>query len=101
MRLKPFHDNVIIEEIDKSTVTPGGILIPDTVEDDAAPSRGKVLAVGPGRTVIEGNIHKLSPMSVKVGDEVLFDNYAADEVEVDGKKLLVVSEEDILCGVET
>lgn len=91
MQLKPLYDRVIVkpyEEEEKKTK--GGIIIPDTAKEK--PQRGKVVAVGQGRLLENGQFAQ--PM-VKVGDEVLFGKYAGTEVEIDGEKFLVMREEDI------
>ena len=97
MKLIPLHDNVVIEPNPEETVTKGGIFIPDNATEKV--TRGKVLAVGPGRRTLEGNLDKLVPTTVKVGDEVLYGKYTGNEVTVDGKKLLVTAESDLLCVV--
>lgn len=76
--------------------TKSGIVIPETAEKEK-PIKGKVLAVGPGKMNEKG---ERMPMSVKVGDLVLFKKYGPDEVEIDGKKYLVGEEEDILAIIE-
>jgi len=97
MKITPLSDHVFIQSLEGESQTPGGIVIPDTAEKEK-PVKGKVLAVGPGRRNDKG---ELIPMSVKVGDVVLFKKYGPDEIElVDeaGKKVeyLVAREEDIL-----
>jgi len=77
-------------------MTKSGIVIPDTA-DKEKPMMGTVVAVGPGKWSEKG---ELVPMSVKVGDKVLFKKYGPDEVEVDGKKYLVGDEDDILAIIE-
>ncbi len=77
-------------------MTKSGIVLPETAEKEK-PTRGKVLAVGPGKTNDKG---ERVPMSVKVGDMVLFKKYGPDEVELDGKKYLVGDEDDILAIIE-
>lgn len=94
MRLKPLHDNVVVERLVADTRTPGGIVLPDIAKE--RPDRGKVLAVGPGRA---GQTDLLVPMTVKVGDEVLFTRYAGNETEIDDKKLIIMPESGILAVV--
>lgn len=76
--------------------TKSGIVIPDTAEKEK-PMKGKVLAAGPGKFNEKG---EHIPMSVKVGEVVLFKKYGLDEIEVDGKKYLVGDEDDILAIIE-
>ncbi len=96
MNFKPLSNHVFIEPLDEEKKTKSGIVIPDTAEKEK-PVRGKVLAVGPGKVSEKG---ERIPMSVKVGDIVLFKKYGPDEIEVSGKKYLVGEEEDILAIVE-
>ena len=74
-------------------MTKSGIVLPDTAEKEK-PIKGKVVSVGPGKFDEDGE--KRIPMSVKVGDIVLFKKYGPDEIEIDGKKYLVGDEDDIL-----
>ena len=92
MKIKPLHDNVIVKPITEDEVTKAGIVLPDTV-DKERPEKGEVMAVGPGKTNSEG---KTLPMSVKVGDKVLFKKYSPDEIKIDGEEVLVISESDII-----
>lgn len=92
MEIKPLSNHIFIEPLEEEKTTSSGIIIPETAEKEK-PIRGKVLAVGAGKVSSEG---KLIPMSVKVGDVVLFKKYGPDEIEIDKKKYLVGEEEDIL-----
>jgi chaperonin GroES len=92
MIIKPLHDNVVIKPVEQQKTTKAGILLPDTVEK-GKPEQGTVLAVGAGKNLDNGTVSK---MSVKVGDKVMFKKYAAEEIEIAGEKVLLISEEDIL-----
>ncbi len=92
MNIKPLSNHVFIEPIEEEKTTKSGIFIPETAEKEK-PIKGKVLAVGPGKIDEGGN---RIPMSVKVGDAVLFKKYGPDEIEISGKKYLVGDEDDIL-----
>ena len=94
--IKPLSNHVFIEPVGDETKTESGIVIPDTA-DKEKPMKGKVVAVGEGKRDENG---KLIPMSVKVGDVVLFKKYGPDEIEVDGKEYLVGDEDDILAILE-
>ena len=94
--IKPLSDHVFIEPVEEETTTNSGIVIPDTA-DKERPMKGKVVAVGEGKRDDDG---KLIPMSVKIGDMVLFKKYGPDELEVDGKTYLVGEEADILAIIE-
>ena len=95
MNLKPLSNHVFIEPVEEEKMTKSGIVIPETAKEK--PLKGRVMAVGPGK-YNEGG--KLIPISVKVGDVVLFKKYGPDEIEVDGKKYLVGDEDDILAIIE-
>jgi len=95
MNLRPLGDRVIIKRVEEEAMSAGGIVLPDSAKEK--PSRGEVLAVGNGVTNSKG---ELQPMSVKVGDNVLFGKYSGTEVEVDGDELLVMREDDIIAVVE-
>ncbi|MBF8280895.1 MAG: Chaperonin Cpn10 [Candidatus Magasanikbacteria bacterium] len=91
--LQPLHDHVIVEPMDaKEEATRSGIILPDTV-DKEKPEKGKVMAVGPGKFLENGT---RAPMSVKVGDAVVFKKYSPDEIKIDGKEYLVISDNDII-----
>ncbi len=88
--LTPIGDHLIVKPLSESK-TASGIVIPDTAKSDKS-DRGTVLAVGPGKLQDDG---KRAPMEVKVGENVLFSKYAADEVELDDETYLVISMSDV------
>lgn len=96
MNFKPLSNRVFIEPLEEEKTTKSGIVLPETAEREK-PVRGKIVAVGPGKVNEKG---ERTPMSVKVGDVVLFKKYGPDEIELDGKKYLVGDEEDILAIVQ-
>lgn len=96
MEFKPLSNHLFIEPIDEEKVTKSGIVLPETAEKEK-PIQGKIIAVGPGKLNEKG---ERVPMSVKVGDIVLFKKYGPDEVELDGKKYLVGDEDDILAIIQ-
>jgi len=96
MNFKPLSNRVFIEPLEEEKITKSGIVLPDTAEKEK-PVRGKILATGPGKLNERG---ERVPMSVKVGDTVLFKKYGPDEIEIEGKKYLVGDEEDILAIIE-
>ena len=96
MNIKPLGDKLLIEALEEEKTTKSGIVLPDTAEK-GKPIQGKVVAVGPGKLNDKG---ERIPMSVKVGDTVLFKKYGPDEMEIDGKKYLVGDENDILAILE-
>ena len=99
INLRPLGDRVIVEPFsdhERGKETKSGIFIPDTAERER-PEQGVVVAVGPGKVNDRG---ELSPLTLKVGDTVLFKKYGPDEVEIDGRKYLVAEENDILAVLE-
>ncbi|PIR89521.1 MAG: co-chaperone GroES [Candidatus Harrisonbacteria bacterium CG10_big_fil_rev_8_21_14_0_10_40_38] len=92
MNFKPLSNHIFIEPSEETTVTKSGIVIPDTAEKER-PIKGTVVATGPGKFTDKG---ERVPMTVKVGDVVLFKKYGPDEIEFDGKKYMVGDEDDIL-----
>jgi chaperonin GroES len=95
MNLKPLADRLVVEPVEQEEVTAGGIILPETAKEK--PQQGKVIAAGPGRTDDAG---KRVEMEVKVGDRVLYAKYSGTEVKLDGKKLLILRESDILAIVQ-
>jgi chaperonin GroES len=93
--LKPLADRVVVEPIEEEEITAGGIVLPETAKEK--PQRGKVVATGPGGRDEDG---KHIPMEVKAGDTVLFAKYAGTEIKMDGKKVLILRESDLLAIVE-
>jgi chaperonin GroES len=91
MKFKPLHDRVLIEVLDSSEKTAGGIIIPDTAQEK--PQEGKVIAIGGGAKTEEG---KTIPMDVKVGDKVLFGKWSGTEIKIDGKEYSIMKESDIM-----
>ena len=91
MSLKPLNDRVLVKRLESEERTASGLYIPNTAKEK--PSKGEVVAVGPGKHADDG---KLVPMTVKVGDMVLFNKYAGTEVKIDGAEHLVMREDDIL-----
>jgi chaperonin GroES len=90
MKFKPLHDRILVERIEQEAKSAGGIIIPDTAKEK--PIEGKVLAVGEGARADTGALH---PLSVKVGDRILFGKWSGTEVKIDGKDLVIMKESDI------
>jgi chaperonin GroES len=95
INLKPLGSRVVVEPLESEEVTAGGIVLPDTAKEK--PQKGTILAVGPGDRDDEG---KRIALDVKVGDVVLYAKYSGTEIKVDGKKLLILRESDILAILE-
>ena len=95
MKIRPLHDRVVVRRVEEETKTAGGIVLPDSAAEK--PSQGEVLAVGPGKVLDSGDSRALD---VKVGDKVLFGQYAGSTVKVDGEELLIMKESDIMGVLE-
>ena len=95
LSLKPLGDRVVVEPIEQEEITAGGIVLPETAKEK--PKEGNILAIGPGGRDEDGDY---IPMDVKVGDKVLYAKYGGTEFKVDGKKLLILRESDLLAIVE-
>ena len=95
LSLKPLGDRVVVQPIEQDEVTTGGIMLPDTAKEK--PQKGEILAVGPGARNDAGERVELD---VKVGDTVLYAKYAGTEIKLDGEKVLVLRESDILAIVK-
>ncbi len=96
MNIKPLSDHVLIEPILAKEKTESGFFVPQN-SDKEGPEEAKVVAVGPGKTV-KGEV---TPLSVKVGDKILFSKpYGASKMKVGDKELLIIKEDDILAIIE-
>lgn len=95
LKLKPLGNRLVVEPLEPEEVTAGGIVLPETAKEK--PQKGTVLSIGPGERNDEG---KRIEMDVQMGDTVLYAKYAGTEIKVDGKKLLILKETDILAIIE-
>jgi len=95
MKFRPLQDRVLVERIDQSEKTTGGIIIPDTAQEK--PMEGRVVAAGPGAKAEDGSV---SPLDVKVGNRVLFGKWSGTEVKIDGVDYLILKESDIMGIIE-
>ena len=95
MKLRPLDDGVVIKQLDAEEKTTGGIILPEAAKEK--PQIGKVIAIGPGKMLDNGKRNK---MSVKKNDEVLYAKYSGSDVEIDGKKYVILKENDILGIIE-
>ena len=92
MKLKPLHDRVVVKPATADEKTATGIILPDSAKEK--PTRGKILAIGSGR--LNKETGKITALSVKAGDEVYYGKWSGTEVDVDGEKLVIVKEGDLL-----
>jgi chaperonin GroES len=95
LKVKPLGDRLVVKPLEQEEVTPSGIVLPETAKEK--PQKGEVLAVGPGGRDDSG---ERIPMDVSVGDTVLFAKYGGTEIKLDGDKLLILRETDILALIE-
>jgi chaperonin GroES len=96
MKIRPLHDRVIVRREEEEQTTAGGILLPGSAQEK--PNQGEVIAVGSGRILDNGD---LRAVDVKVGDTVVFGQYAGnDKIDVDGEELIILSESDIKAVID-
>jgi|TARA_B110000046_G_scaffold58212_2_gene65211 chaperonin GroES len=96
MKIRPLHDRVIVRREEEEQTTAGGILLPGSAQEK--PNQGEVVAVGSGRVLDNGD---LRAVDVKIGDIVVFGQYAGnDKIDVDGEELIILSESDIKAVLE-
>lgn len=95
VKIKPIGDRVLVKHIEEKEQVRGGIIIPDSAKEK--PQEAEVIAVGSGRVLEDGNVR---PVSVAVGDRVLFGKYTGDEIKLEGEEHIILREEDILAVLE-
>ncbi|MBJ15393.1 MAG: co-chaperone GroES [Legionellaceae bacterium] len=95
MNIRPLHDRVVICRLEEERTSAGGIVIPDSATEK--PMRGKVMAVGEGKALDNGDIRAIA---VKVDDVVLFGKYSGTEIKLNGQELVVMREDDIMGVIE-
>ncbi len=94
LKIRPLDDRVVVEPLEADEKTAGGIILPDTAKQK--PQRGRVVAVGPGKLLDNG---QRSAVSVFKGDEVIYGRYAGNDIEVERKEIKILRESDILAKV--
>ncbi len=95
MNIRPLHDRVIVRRTEEEKTTASGLIIPDSATEK--PSQGEVLAAGKGKTTDSGTVVELD---VKVGDTVVFGQFAGTEIKSDGETLLIMREDDIVAIID-
>ena len=95
MSIRPLQDRVVVRRTEEETKSAGGIVIPDSAAEK--PSQGEVIAVGPGKKLDNGSVQEVD---LKVGDKILFGQYAGSTVKVDGEELLIMNEGEVFGVVE-
>ena len=91
IQIQPLYDKIVVRRLEDQLMSPGGIVIPDNAAEK--PTRGEVLAVGPGKVLDNGDQRALS---VKVGDRVIFGKYSGTEIKINGQEVVIMSEIDVL-----
>mmetsp|Transcript_7787 Transcript_7787/g.4153 ORF Transcript_7787/g.4153 Transcript_7787/m.4153 type:complete len:96 (-) Transcript_7787:117-404(-) len=95
MKLRPLHDRILVERVEETTQTKGGIIIPDSAKEK--PAEGKVVAAGNGKVGDDG---KRIPLEIKAGDSILFGKYSGSEVKIEDDEFLIMREDDVLGIIE-
>jgi len=96
MKIRPLYDRVVVRRKEEEETTSGGIVLPGSAKEK--PNQGEVVAVGDGKVLENG---KVRPVAVKVGDRVVFGQYAgSNTIEVDGEELIIMGENEIFAVVE-
>ena len=95
MKIRPLQDRILVKRVDEEETTSGGIIIPDTAKEK--PQEGKVISVGPGKTLDSGQI---AEPGVTAADRILFSKYAGSDVDVDGDEHIIIREDDVLAIFE-
>lgn len=94
IKVRPLDDRVIVEPVAAEEKTAGGIVLPDSAKEK--PQRGKILAVGPGKLLDNG---QRATLSVAVGDEIIYGKYGGTDIEINGDEVKILRESDILAKV--
>jgi chaperonin GroES len=91
MNVRPLQDRILVRRVEEAEKTRGGIIIPDSAKE--RPLEGKVIAVGSGKRLEDGQLVKLD---VKAGDKILFGKYAGTEIKIDGVEHIIIREDEVL-----
>jgi len=95
MKIRPLHDRILVTRVQEEEKTKGGIIIPDSAKEK--PAEGKVVSVGNGKILENGEIKALD---VKEGDRILFSKYSGTEIKISGEEYLIMREDDVLGIIE-
>ncbi len=95
MKIRPLADKVLVQRLEASNLTAGGLVLPDSAKEK--PQKGKIVSAGKGKVLDDGTVRKLQ---VKKGDVVLFQSYAGTEVKIDNKEYLIMDESSIMAVIE-
>ena len=95
MKIRPLNDRIVVRRKEEEEKTAGGILLPGSAKEK--PNQGEVVAVGTGKLLDNGEVR---PLSLKVGDQVLFGQYSGNNVKVDGQELIILTENEVFGVIE-
>lgn len=95
MKIRPLYDRVVVRRKEEEEKTAGGIVLPGSAKEK--PNQGEVVAVGTGKVLDSG---ELRPLSVKVGDQVVFGQYSGNNIKIDGQELIILSETELFGVIE-
>jgi chaperonin GroES len=95
MKVNPIRDRILVKPIEADTVTASGIVIPDNAQEK--PMQGEVLGVGDGKVTNDGTI---IPMTVKIGDKILYGKFSGQTVKIQNKDHIILKEDDVLAIVD-
>ncbi len=95
MKINPLDDRLVVKPAEAETKTATGIVLPETAKEK--PTRGKVISIGPGRMLDNGN---RAPITVKTGDDVYYGKYAGTEIKINDEAFVILRESDLLGVVE-
>lgn len=90
MKIRPLYDRVVVRRKEEEEKTAGGIVLPGSAKEK--PNQGEVVAVGNGKVLDSGEVR---PLSVKVGDQVVFGQYSGNNIKIDGQELIILSETEL------
>jgi len=96
MKIRPLYDRILVKRLEEGEKKRGGIIIPDTAKEK--PMEAEVVAVGKGKVNDDG---KRVPLDVNVGDRILFDKYAGQEIKLHGEEHFIMKEDDVLAVIES
>jgi len=95
MKIRPLYDRVVVRRKEEETKSAGGIVLPGSAKEK--PNQGEVVAVGQGKLLDSGDVR---PVSLKVGDQVIFGQYSGNNIKIDGEELIILSETEIFGVIE-
>ncbi len=95
MKIRPLYDRIVVRRKEEETKTAGGIVLPGSAKEK--PNQGEVVAIGQGKLLDNGEVR---PVSVKVGDQVIFGQYSGNNIKVDGEELIILGETEIFGVIE-